>query len=1013
MFGFLERNRTVILSAALFVLAAGLVALPRLGSGIYPEVEFPRISVVVHLGDDPPEILQARAVRPIEETLATVLGVKRVRTRIIRGAAEISLLFAPGTDMWRALQFVNARLAEVRANLPVGTELAAERLTPAEFPVATFNLVGGADGTARREAAERIVRPAIARAAGVARVQILGGDIREIEVVADPARLASLRLRPSTLAARLSDLLTRQAVGRADAARQTSAVVVESPEREATGIAGLPVGRGANGTVGLTTVAHVGPGTADRTVLVQAPEGDAVQISVSRLPGASTPDVVTAALQAVGGLRLPQGMRLIKVYDQGDLVREAVAGVRDAILIGIFLTASVLAFFLRDWRAGLLAALSVPITLVATFGAMHVTGQTLNLMSLGGLAVAIGLVIDDAIVVVEAIAAHQEKGAPLREAIGRGLHDVTAPVIGTTLTTVVVFVPLAFLQGMVGRFFAALAVTLSAAVLLSLLFALLVLPILGSHVLAATARVGPRGRTLADRLRTRYGWLLRRVIHHRVWSVALGLLLLAVGAFSLTHVTTGFLPEFDEGAFVLDYFLPAGTSLAETDAVARRLGAVLSSTPGVATWSRRTGAELGPITATQFNRGDITVLLRPRSRRKPYEEMLPELRRRLAREVPEARIEFIQLLDDVLSDLSGAPKPIEIRIAGDDPDDLERVATAVAERAAALPGLVDYYSGIEGRVPTLRIEPDVEALSRLGLTPREFADDLAIGLRGKAVGQVPWLDRLIDVRLRFPDAVRFSPGAIRTLPVQAASGQQLALHAVAAVSEPPRPSVLFRENLRPVVLASAAVEGNDLGGVAAALKARLAGVTPPKGGSIEVGGRAESARASQVELAGVFALGLLAITAVLVGQFRAILPSLLILATVPPALAGAFVLLWATGVPLNASSLIGLVLLAGLVVKNGILLIERAQRNVTDGMPPRLAALEAARRRIRPILMTTLCTIFGLLPLALGIGAAGEMQRPLALAVVGGLVISTAATLFVLPAFAAGRALAGPRRASL
>ncbi len=1014
MLAFLERNRTVVLAATFVGLAAGLASVPRLASGIYPEVEFPRISVVVHLGDDPPEILQATAVRPVEEALATVLGVRRVRTRIIRGAAEISLLFAPGTDMTQALQLVNARLSDVRPELPAEASLVAERLTPAQFPVVMFNLVGGAGGTERLEAAERIVRPAVARAAGVARVDILGGDVREVAVVADPARLAALGLRPSTLAARLAALLPREAVGRADAERLTSAVVVQAPEADAAALAALPVATGPNGPIALGSVASVGAGTADRTVVVASPEGDAVQVSVSRLPGASTPDVVDGVLRAVSTVRLPPGMRLVTVYDQGTLVHEAVAGVRDAILLGILLTASVLAFFLKDRRAGLLAALSVPVTLVATFGVMKVTGQSLNLMSLGGLAVAIGLVIDDAIVVVEAVAARQERGMPLGEAMAAGLSDVASPVVGTTLTTVVVFIPLAFLEGIVGRFFAALAVTLSAAVLISLAFALFVLPVLGLRFLSAAPPLpAARRRSFASRLGTRYGRLLRRIVHHRGAAVAAGLALLVAGGLALSRAETGFLPEFDEGSFVLDYFLPAGTSLADTDAVARKIGGVLSATPDIATWSRRTGAELGPVTATQFNRGDLTVLLKPRGERKEYEEMLPDLRRRLEAAAPAARFEFIQLIEDVLSDLSGAPHPIEIRIVGDRPEDLERTAREVASRADGIPGLVDYYSGIEGRVPTLEIAPAADRLLRLGLAPRDVSDDLAVALRGRSVGRVPWLDRLVDVRLRYPDSVRFSPAAIAAMPVVSPHGESLPLSGVATVTAPPRPSVLLRENLRPVLLASGSVEGSDLGTVSAELASRLSKVKPPPGGSIEIGGKAESAREAQADLAGVFALGLLAVLAVLVGQFRALLPSLLILATVPPALAGALVLLWATGTPLNASSLVGLVLLVGLVVKNGILLVERAQRNAAAGLPPRIAALEAARRRMRPILMTTLCTLFGLLPLALGLGTAGEMQRPLALAVVGGLLVSTAATLFVLPAFAAGRAIAPPAPAGI
>lgn len=1009
MLPFLERNRVAVLASTVAILVSGLIALPRLGSGIYPEVEFPRISVVLRSGDDPPEVLQATVVRPVEEALATVLGVRRVRTRVIRGAAEISLLFAPGTDMTQALQLVDARLAQVRADVPPGTAIQAERLTPAQFPVVMFNLVGGGSGTERREAAERIVRPAVSRAAGVARVEILGGDVREIAVVADPGRLAALGLRPSVLANRLAGLLPREAVGRADAERQTSAVILEAPERDAASLRTLPIATGPNGAVELGAVASVGDGTADRTVLVAAPEGDAVQVSVSRLPGASTPDVVQAVLLSVRPLRLPHGMRLVTVYDQGALVREAVAGVRDAILLGVLLTGSVLALFLSDRRAGLLAALSVPVTLIATFAVMKVTGQSLNLMSLGGLAVAIGLVIDDAIVVVEAVAARRERGAGLRDALAEGLSDIASPVVGTTLTTVVVFVPLALLEGMVGRFFAALAVTLSAAVLLSLLFALLVLPILGLSVLSPSPpREGRRRRSAGAHLATRYALLLRRIVHRRWAAVVGGLALLAVGGLALSRTATGFLPEFDEGAFVLDYFLPAGTSLAETDAVARKIGDVLSATPEIATWSRRTGAELGPATATQLNRGDVTVLLKPRRDRRSYEALVPDLRRRLEEAAPAARLEFIQLVDDVLSDLSGAPRPIEIRIVGDRSDEMERAARDVAVLAERVPGLVDYYAGLEGQVPVLRIEPAASRLLRVGLEPRDLADDLTVALRGRAVGRVPWLDRLVDVRLRYPDAFRFSPAAVSTLPVVAAGGKRLPLSALAAVTAPPGPSVLLRENLRPVLLASGAVEGRDLGAVAADLGSRLSGVVPPPGGSIAIGGRAESAKETQADLARVFALGLLAVLAVLVGQLRALLPSLLVLGTVPPALAGAFVLLWVTKTPLNAASLIGLVLLVGLVVKNGILLVERAQRNAAAGLPPRVAALEAARRRMRPIVMTTLCTLFGLLPLALGLGAAGEMQRPLAVAVVGGLVVSTAATLFVLPAFAAGRAITPP-----
>lgn len=1015
MFAFLQRNRAVVVTVAVAGAVAGALALPRLGSGIYPEVEFPRIAVAVRGSDQPPEVMQAVAVRQVEEALATVLGVRRIRSRIIRGAAEIQLFFAPGTDMWRALQFVDARLAEARADLPEGTELEAERLTPAEFPILAFDLAGGADGRARLEAAERVVRPVVSRAAGVARVMIVGGDRREIDVIPDPARLAALGLRPSTLAAGIGEMLLRRAVGRYDAVHQTSAVLVESPEATAAAMARLPVPGLEGPPLPLGALARVEEGRADRSLLVHGSEGEAVQIAISRLPGASTPDVAAAVLAELEGLELPPGMHLAKTYDQGDLVREALSGIRDAILLGILLTAAVLALFLSDLRAGLLAGLALPATLLATFTVMEWAGQTLNLMSLGGLAIAIGLVIDDAVVVVEAVMARRERGASRLDALSQGLTDVAAPVVGTTLTTVVVFLPLVFLEGMVGRFFAALAATLSAAVLLSMAFALFVLPVLGARLLPEEAKAASRPRF--RRLRTRYGWWLRRGLRRRALLLGAGALAVAAGCAALWKVPTGFLPEFDEGTFVLDYFLPAGTSLADTDRAALEIESELRAHPAVAGWSRRTGAELGPVTATVFNSGDITVRLKPRRERVESDEVIDELRGQIARAVPSARIEFMQLIEDVLSDLAGAPRPIEVRISGDDPQEIERAARELAAKAGEIDGLVDFYAGVEGRVPTLYVEPDATALARLGLTPAGLGDDLETALRGRVVGSVPWLDRLLDVRVRYPDAVRFDPAAIRRLPVVVRDGAvvaagSVALESVARVEERPEPSVLFREDLRPVAIASGDVEGGDLGKVAAAVEEALRGIRPPKGGRFELGGRAESQRQTFGELAGVFLLGLLAVLAVLVGQFRALRPCFIVLATLPPALAGAFLSLAATGVPLNSSSLIGIVLLSGLVVKNGILLLERAQRGEEAGLPSRTAILVAARARVRPILMTTLCTIFGLLPLAFGVGVAGEMQRPLAVTVVGGLFVSTAATLFVLPALALRRA-ARPARAVL
>ncbi len=993
LFDRLHRQRSLVLVATAGVMLAGVVALGRLGTGIYPEIEFPRIVVVARASDLPPEQMQAAVVRPLEESLATVLGLRRLKVRIIRGSAEFALQFADGTDMWRALQLVDAATSEARGNLPPGVETETQKVTPADFPILSYNLVGG-DGTTRREAAEQVVRPVFSRVPGVGRVEVIGGDPREIEVVLDPARLAAAGLRPSEAARRVGDGIVRRAVGRFDSFRQTTTVLADPPALGAATLPALPIAASRQGSVRLGALAEVFEGAPDRVLAVHGPEGDAVQVSVSRMLGASAPDVVRGIEDAAHSLPLPPGLSLKEVYNQGGLIRESILGIRDAIVLGILLTVGVLALFLRDARAGLLAALSVPVALVSTFFGMSAFGQTLNLMSLGGMAIAIGLVIDDAIVVVEAIVRRREEGASPAAAVADGLREMTSPVVGTTVTTIVVLLPLAFMTGLVGSFFKALALTLASAVFASLLFALFVLPLL-------SGRLRDRDAGRGTRLERIHAALLAGAASRRAWVAAGTLVLVLTGLLVARRMPSGFLPEMDEGAFVVDYFMPAGTSLPDTEKAALKLEALLAATPGVETWSRRTGAELGPVTATLMSRGDIAVRLAPRGKRAAAEEVIAGLRSRVEAGLPGVRVEFVQILEDVLNDLSGAPRPLEIKLFGPDEKVLRDLSARLSGSLADVPKLVDYYSGVEGQVPLRVFTVDGEAAVRAGLSAADVSEDLTTALQGKVVGAVPRLDRLVPVRVRFPDSVRFSADAGGAFPV-AVAGETLPISRLAPYAEVSGASVLYRENLSPVVPASADVEGGDLGGAARAVGARLEKLVLPPGYRSEIGGRAESQGRAFRDLAQVLGLGVLAVFAVLVAQFRSAKAAALVLLLVPVALSGGVLSLFVCGVPLNVSSVMGLVLLVGLVVKNGILLVEKAQELIASGDEPAPALASAAGRRLRPILMTTLCTVFGLLPLAFAWGAGSELQRPLAIAVVGGLLVSTLATLLVLPLLGAG-----------
>jgi CzcA family heavy metal efflux pump len=993
----LRRRASAVWFAALTLVALGVASAFSLPSSIYPEVEFPRIVVVARTGGAPADVFLTNITRRLEQALATVLGVQRIRSKTIRGATEISLQFTPDSDMWRALQLVESHVSEVRAELPPGAEIIVERVTTGSFPVVTFNLSGPVDPRELRDLAEHVVRPTLAGVRGVGRIEVLGGDVREVEIILDPEATAALHLTPGKVASALRPAMALDAVGRLERDGQLVTVLSDAQPKAIAEIREMPIMTAPDGVaVPLSAIAEVVEGHADRIARVGGPRGNTVVLSVARLPGTSTTDVVEASIAATQTLApsLPAGVTLTPVYDQARLVRESMASVRDAILLGILLSATVVGAFLRDVRAGLLAGFCVPLTLAVCFLLMRLAGQTLNLMSLGGMAVSIGLVVDDAIVMIEAISRRREEGAAVREAAIDGTVELAPAVIGTTLTTVVVFVPLAFLGGVVGDFFRALAFTLTSAVLVSLVIAIALVPLAGAWSLRPTAR------TDSKKLEAVYDRFLRKVVMRPILAAVALALAVAAGTVLTPFLERGFLPQMDEGAFVLDYFLPAGTSPVTTETYARALETELQRTPEVRTFSRRLGAELGPAAATELNRGDIMVALVDRSSRaRSSLDVIADLRARIERQHPEVRVEFVQVLQDVLNDLSGSPRPLELKVLGPDFAELHHIADDLSRRIRGVRGLVDLYDGNEREAPELRYVIRRDPIARLGTTPEDVSAEMDSALAGAQVGSIRRFDRLVGVRVRYPDPIRFDPERVQRMPF--VTGEKTTLfQAVATPTSGTSASLLLHEALQPLVTVTADTEDRDIGSVADDVTKIVGAVPLPKGYRLVMGGQAQSQRDTirQLLLVGAFALVL--VLTVLAAQFRRLTVAVLVLASVPVAIVGALGALLVTRTPLNASSLMGCVLLVGLVVKNGVLLLEAAEKARDGGESPGRAVTLAAERRLRPVAMTTLATLAGLLPLALGIGAGAELQRPLAVAVLGGLVTSTVATLGILPPLA-------------
>jgi len=1007
LFAVLAHQRRFIYLAIAVLSGAGIWAATNLPSAIYPELEFSRITVVVEGSSLGARQVLFSITRPIEEAISIIPGVTRVQSRSIRGGSETNVTFSPSTDMVVALQQVQARVNQARNDLPANLDIEIERLTPSVFPILSYNLEGG-DPATTFDIARYQIKPLISRVPGVGRVDVQGSDVREIEVVADPGRLALQQMTFADVAAAIQAATTVSAVGRMPQDYKQYLIVTTSEAHSADDIANIVIAHGLR----VGDVATVKSGTEDHVRIVAGDGKPAALINITRQVGGNTLAIADSVAKIAAGLlkTLPRGLELKPVYDQASLVRDAVRSVRDAMLVGAVLAVIVLLVFLRHARVTAISASSIPITMAITVFVMSLVGQTFNLMTLGAMAIAIGIVIDDAVVITENIVRHVALQPDRTLAIHNAVQELIWPVTSSTITTVVVFLPLGLLTGVEGQFFHALSITLTIAVLVSLVVALTIIPLLSERYLTpadadseSPARPGHGplvwiGRGI-DSLADRYERALGGALRHARWVVPAAALLVVAGLLVQRVASTGFLPEIDEGAFVLDYFSPGGTALAETDRQVHQIERILMSTPEITGTSRRLGAELG-LFATEQNRGDIVARLKPeRERDRSTEEVINEVRGKIEAAVPRQRVEFVQILSDVINDLAGAARPVEIKMYGQDLNTLEAYARKLEPPMSKVPGVEDYFSGVSEPSAELDMTVHQAEANRIGLTPVQVADQVSGALLGQQAGEIRLDDRAIAVRVRAPDSVRFDPRQLGTIPVFSPQTRATAPLASLASFQPTETRAeLLRENQQQMIAAHGDLSGRALGDVMADVKEVLAANPPPPGVRVELAGQYAGQQQAFHALLLVLALAAASVIAVMVVQFRSFVEPLVILLAAPLSFVGAVGLLVIMGVPLNVSSFMGLILLVGLIVKNGIILLDftrHLMRNEGLTLEPALRA--AARIRLRPILMTTLCTLFGLLPLALGIGAGSDMQKPLALAVIGGLALSTPITLFVVP----------------
>ena len=1023
-----RHSRSVIFLILTLAMLGGYLAF-TIPVSVLPSTNFPRILIAVDNGVMPIDQMMVTITRPIEEAVNSVPGLEEVRSTTSRGSAEINLFFNWHVDMFTTLQYVNAAIARVQPELPPSTTVVPNRMTFASFPIIGYSLTSDTvPQTQLWELATYDIKPRLNRLNGVSTVLVQGGQEPEFHIEPDPARLLAAGVTVTDildaikrtnlidspgLFERNHQLILGLVSGQVRTPAEIAAVVVKSTP------AGIPVRVGDLG--------QVVPGVKPVYRIITANGKPAVLLNINRQPDSNTLDVASEVHQTLDEIRktLPPGIEVKPFYDQSIIVGESIKSVRDAILLGLLLASIILVVFLHDWGTSVVAGLVIPVTVLITFVVLKLLGQTFNLMTLGGLAAAVGLVIDDAIVVVENIVLHRDAGQGRLQAIRSALAEITVPLVGSTVTPVVVLLRLIVITGVYGTFFRALALTLGVSLFTSLALALTWTPTLSSYfirkqgdepeeienreesfarlVAAEDASIGPRFRRIID---FHQRWL-RRAMKNKRWLIGSAVALVVVSCVCFYFADTDLMPEMDEGGFTLDYWTPAGASLTETNRMVLDMERIINATPEVESTSRRTGAELGLAAVTEANRGDILVKLKP-DRKRSIEKVIEDIRSQVVAQEPAVRVEFVQVLQDMIGDLTGEPEPVTVKLFSQNPALLDTWAPKVADAirfdektGKGAEGVVDVLDGLENTIssPAVNFQIDPGVAARAGFTPEEVATDAAAIIEGEpAATPVVSNDRVYTVRVRFPSGRRDSLEAISDTLLTSASGHTATLGALAKITQLPPQTEIRRENLQRNVSITGRTEGVHLGTAIDRVQKAVGALHLPPGIRLEYGGTYKEQQKNFHDFTFVLGLAIVLVFIVLLFEFGTFAAPIAILASALLSTSGVFIALLVTRTTFNVSSFMGVIMVVGIVAKNGILLLDADQKFRRLGMSAEDAMLQSSRRRLRPIVMTALATMAGMLPLAFAIGAGSQMLQPLAIAVIGGILISMVLSLIITPA---------------
>ncbi len=1012
LLAYVHRHAKAFLFTIAVLVISGIGAMVNLPISLFPDVTFPRIVILADNGEQPAERMMVEVTKPLEEVASSIPGVSIgsfdhgpwVDRDIYRSGMGKQCTQDASISCRAESQTFGTHFRQRRS-------IQTEQMSVAVFPIHGIQSdIGQTELCVEfRDIALYQIRPALMRVKGIARVEVTGGDTREFLITVSPEKLAAYQIDIRQVSDAIEKTNLIASSGLVDNNYQLYLSLVSGHLKTTDDIKSVVITVQNRVPISVQDVAEVKPSVADKYIRTTAHGQDAVLINIIKQPTGSTVQIGQDVVAELKKLHLPPEVRFENFYDQGDFIRSSILSTRDSILIGIVLAMFVLFFFLRSWRISIVILLVVPATIACTLLCLYTFGLTINIMTLGGIAAAVGLIIDDSIVIIENIFANfarQRQRHPEQSGVAVSLftktaaesvHELMPAIIGSTASTIVIYIPLAFLGGVTGAFFASLSVTMVCAMLISFFFSITLSPLLASLVLRE--KEIEQEISLEDQPYSITKWYertIRWLLRFRWVVIPAGVLLIGLTYGIYTRIGSEFMPEMDEGTFVLDYWSPPGTSLNETNRMLMKVEHVLMDIPEVETYSRRTGTQLG-FFLTEANTGDFLVKLK-KERRRQIQEVISEVREKVESTEPSLRIEFGQLMMDVVGDLINNPSPVEIKLFGDDTGLLNEKAEEVSKLIETVPGVVDVFNGIVISGPSFIIKIDPVKASLAGFSVSEVRDQLETIMRGSAESQIQKGEKLIAVRTRFPDAYRTDVGYIEHLQLINAGGVIIPLSTIGVIQKTPGQAEIHRDGLKQLVAVTARLSGRDLGSCMVDIQKKLQSEFHlPRNMTIEYGGVYQTQQESFRGLVIVALAAFLLVFIVLLFEFGEFAVPVSIFFVNVLSLFGTAVALWMAGVTLNISSMVGIIMIIGIVAENAIFVMHVVHTELRGGTELDEALVRAVKVRARPILMTTLAAVFALLPLALGIGSGAQMQQPLAVAVIGGFSVSSLLLFFGLP----------------